>query len=60
MCGPLYPGDEKEVLGIDYIMNDELFMRRDELYSIPITARAFVEGKLVSQERNTVKSVQNY
>jgi hypothetical protein len=31
--GPLFPGDEKELIGIDYFMDDKLYHRRGGLFN---------------------------
>lgn len=58
--GPLYPGDEKELIGIDYYMDDDLYDRRGQLFSMPVTARFYVGTKLVARGTTTVGELQEY
>jgi hypothetical protein len=56
--GPLYPGDSKRVLNVDYLMNRELYDRRVELFPMQVTAAAFVEQKVVSRTSAYFRDLQ--
>jgi hypothetical protein len=57
---PLYPGDAKDVVGIDYYMDDSLYERRKKLYPLVVSATFYVGTKAVSKASTTVKQLVNY
>jgi hypothetical protein len=58
--GPLFPGDEKDTLGIDYMMTHELWDRRSQFYDSEDVAVAYVDDKQVHLARKRVQELQNF
>lgn len=56
--GPIFPGERKEVLAIDYIMTHELYEQRAKLFPQKVEAFFYVEGELVVSAHRTVKDLQ--
>lgn len=56
--GPIFPGEKKEVLAVDYIMTHELYDRRAKLFPQKVEAFLYVEGELVTSSTRTVKDLQ--
>lgn len=58
--GPIYPGDAKEVFGIDYHMDHTLYDQRGSLFSDTIQAAFFVAGQRVAVISKAVREMQNF
>ncbi len=56
--GPIYPGEKKELLGVDYIMNHDLYDKRARLFPQHVEATFYVEGRLVARGSRRVKDLQ--
>ncbi len=56
--GPIYPGDAKELIAVDYFMTHELYDRRGKLFPKLVEAFLYVEGDLVASSSRTVKDLQ--
>lgn len=55
---PIFPGDRKEVLSIDYVMDRGMAPDRSRLLSMNVDAALFVRGLLVDSVRRTIASMQ--
>ena len=58
--GPLFPGDEKELLGIDYFMDDQLYHRRGELFEREVVVSFFVGNRCVARTAKKIRELQNF
>jgi hypothetical protein len=58
--GPLFPGDEKELIGIDYFMNDQLHHKRGDLFEREVRVAFYVGTKLVARAAKKVRELQNF
>ena len=57
---PLYPQETREILGIDYFMNDALYQTRGELFKFPVALNFFVGTKRVARTTRAFAELQNY
>jgi hypothetical protein len=58
--GPIYPGDPKLVMTVDYHVDDEIFHDQAGLFDKTITATAYVHGELAATVERRVKNLQNF
>lgn len=58
--GPLYPGEEKELIGIDYYMDGQLYHNRGDLLEREVRVAFFVGTKLVARATAKVGDLQNF
>lgn len=58
--GPLFPGDEKELIGIDYYMDDRLYDRRASLFDQEVTVTFYVGTRRVARLTKQVRELQNF
>ncbi len=58
--GPIYPGDVKEVVGLDYFMDDELYSRRSELFRKDVRVGFFIGGKRIASESKALRDLQDF
>jgi hypothetical protein len=58
--GPLYPGDKKEGIGIDYYMDDALYERRKVLFEQEVTARFYVGTRCIARKTTKVRDLQKF
>lgn len=56
--GPIFPGETKELLGIDYVMTHDLYDRARELFPQRVEAFFYTAGKLVATATRLVKDLQ--
>lgn len=57
--GPIFPGDDKEVFGIDYHMDHSLYALRGRLFPEKFEASFFVADQRVALASESVKDMQN-
>jgi hypothetical protein len=58
--GPIYPGEDRSVLIVDYVMNDDLWENRAAFFDLEIVAKVFVNDKFVSEARRRMRDMQVY
>jgi hypothetical protein len=56
--GPLYPGDKRSVLFIDYMMTHELYDERARLFPMEVVATAFIGDRRVHTTKTAVRELQ--
>ena len=56
--GPIFPGEPKEVFGIDYIMTHELHDNQQALFSQLVEAVLYADGAKVASASRRVKDLQ--
>jgi Predicted nucleotide-binding protein containing TIR-like domain len=56
--GPLFPGDEKELIGIDYFMDGVLYSRRDEVFQLDVVVSFFIGDRRVARVTKKVEELQ--
>ena len=58
--GPLYPDQEKEVLVIDYIMNNELHAKAAKLFALDVTVGFYVGADRVGKRSIPFRDLQEF
>lgn len=58
--GPLYPGERKETLGIDYYVDDALYDERATLFSEEVVATFYVGTRKVAHATRLVSDLQKF
>ena len=58
--GPVYPGECKETLGIDYYMDHQLYDEREQLFTQEVVAIFYVGTKKVAQASRLVRDLQEF
>jgi hypothetical protein len=58
--GPLYPGDSRDVVGLDYFVDSEMFWEGEEEFSREVLAVFFVAGELVASDRKVLRDLQRF
>jgi len=56
---PLYPDDSVE-FEVPYMVNNSIYARRDEVFSMPIRARAFIDDTLIATRDGCVRAFQEF
>jgi hypothetical protein len=56
--GPVFPDETKEVLAVDYIMNDALYSNRGKLFPMKVEARFFAANDMVASAVREVRDLQ--
>jgi hypothetical protein len=58
--GPLHPGEERELLGIDYFIDSKLYERRRELFEREIVVSFFEGRNRLGKKSEKVRTLQTY
>jgi hypothetical protein len=56
--GPIFPGEKKEVLAVDYLMTHDLYDRRRFLFPQKVEALFYSEGRLLAAAARTIEDLQ--
>lgn len=57
---PIYPGDPKNVLVIDYYVDDQIYRNREKIFNKQITAKAYIEGELSTTCERLIHDMQEF
>ena len=58
--GPIFPGDERDVLGIDYFLDEERFDARGTSFPMKVAATFYIGPRRVAHAEKTVEKLQNF
>ena len=56
----LIPGDNREVIGIDYYFDNARFHQSEKLFPVVVEAMLFARGKLIARASKTVEELQEF
>jgi hypothetical protein len=56
--GPIYPGDTKELLAVDYLMTHDLYDRRGRLFPLLAEAFFYADGRTLASTSRKFKDLQ--
>jgi hypothetical protein len=58
--GPIYPGDTREVVGVDYMVDDERYEKHDTLFKRLVQVSVYVGNRLAVRAEKPVEQLQVY
>jgi hypothetical protein len=57
---PIYPGDSKLVLALEYYVDNEIFQNKGDIFEQKVAATAYVHGELAATNECSFRELQNF